>query len=364
MSIQRQGSKQGNNFSFSLSDEALENVVPRGDVPALAQQAQNDVKADAENGDAGIETKALEQTPNDQNVFTNTSWKSADLAQRELQVNRMAGDSNIGGNGGGALYTEDSNPWGESKEEKQQKQAAEAMGAMTEFGEEMRKKEQERELAERFEKEKYNFFGDEMSEEEWNTAKTNIRDPKMRAAIKNKLIADGTPPDKAQRAIDIADEILHLPDRVKRGEITAADAQRRKDELQIEVEKDPELKVAVPKAKEMALRGVGNDWGATLGTTKDARAENQGASLDARDNMLAAADAEVPVQSAAASTATPTTKSAATQNLQDEKLFASAPPAGEHFAVAASGVTTTPAAPKVAPAATMAAAVKPDALVC
>ncbi len=371
MALFRQGSDRFN-FDASQLDAAV-NGAGVTERPTATTQAANEgddapPQPEATQDDEGLSEQGFgaeyARVRSALSEFSAAEPTTAAGASEKLRRD-INSDRNIGG-GGGALYTADKNPWGESKEDRDADAANDALGEMVETSQQSLKREREerqRQMIERWEREKFDFFGDEMSEEEWGVMKHNIRNPKMRANIKSKLIADGVPPDKAQEAIDIVDEVAHLDDRVNNGELSAEEAIKRKEELRRRVESDPVLKDAVPQAKHMAKNGVDRDYGATVGTTKDAGASDQVSSFDARDTMLSSGTASS-VQMVEVASLRVSSHATASQTMTADKLFASAPPAGEHFAVAASGVPAAPAAPKVTPAATMAAAVKPDALVC
>lgn len=256
----------------------------------------------------------------------------------------------------------------EDREEEKKDQAAAALEDMVETSQQSLKREREeqiRKLEAQWREEKNRFLDQDYSDEEIERAEQGFRDPKRVAALKKKLRDSGLSSEKTDRSVEIAQTLAGLNRRVETGELTEAEAQKIKNDLTTEAKADPKLKSGVARSMEFMAQNneMGRDLDTIATTTQHAGAGTQAASVDAYD-QAATEVAAAPPQTMVASSATSSAKISSSGSADGTRLFASAPPAGEHFAAAANAVTSPTSAPKPAPAATAASAVKPDALVC
>lgn len=269
---------------------------------------------------------------------------------------------NIGG-GGGTLYTEDKNPWGESKDDKDRDRANEALGEMVETSQQSLKRERE-ELQRKREQEWSDMmrtdFGVDMSPEDWHAAAENYKDPKKRAAtLRRTQKEQGWSDQQAQSADTMAGRIFAIME-----DETLSKEQKKRQLDNLKTENPNDFKRGLILAENLKTNDAAYQHNIGHSTADVGRAATQDASLNARDSMLSMAGDTTPLQTVATASSMTASKTTTVTVDEDQKLFASAPQAGAHFAIAASGVVPATSTAKPAPAATVAAAVKPDALVC
>jgi hypothetical protein len=141
---------------------------------------------------------------------------------------------NIGG-GGGALYTADRNPWGESKEDQDRAEAFDAMGEMVETSQQSLKRERE-ELQRKREQEWANIgaeFGIKMSPGQWKRADEIISDDAKRKRHFDDLQKKNGWTDKERdEAERIAKEIIRLKHLHEQGKLSDEELRRRMGDLQ------------------------------------------------------------------------------------------------------------------------------------
>ncbi len=205
-------------------------VLPLHTAPSLSQDEDEAIENEAGFGEGHTRTRAA------LSEFTNADPLNAAGAAEKLRRD-INSPLNIGG-GGGALYTEDKNPWGQNKDEKKDDVAQNAMGDMVEQAQESLKRD--REVMQRQREEQWaNMMNDEyginLTPGQWKRVEDIMSDDSKRKKHFDDLQKKNGWTDKQRdEAEKAAMEIIRLKQLYAQGKISEDELKKRMGDLKAE----------------------------------------------------------------------------------------------------------------------------------
>lgn len=208
------------------ADVGVETAVPsegvEADTSGLAAPQEPD-KSEAPSSEGLAAPEPQEAEPVDaynENGGKPGKVKSFDRQSKEYYEAQAAGDMNLGGNGGGALYTE-------SKEEKAKRQHDEMMDFIVEHLERAREQ-----FKRKWDDDSHEFAGVSASGREWREMRDYIKSDSGKKRLKDELMRQGMSKEQAEQAARKAEEMQDLIQKMANGDKLTEAERLRLEELQ------------------------------------------------------------------------------------------------------------------------------------